>query len=79
MKLYKDTDRFMMNKFVGAPTETMAEKSATLGKLTNETFTRIILGDLPIDAFDTFVQDWKKLGGDQITGEVNEWYESHKQ
>ncbi|QJD86167.1 extracellular solute-binding protein [Cohnella herbarum] len=79
MKQYKDTDRFMMNKFVGAPTETMAEKSSTLGKLTNETFTRIILGDLPIDAFDTFVQDWKKLGGDQITTEVNEWYKASKQ
>ncbi|MGG1633309.1 extracellular solute-binding protein [Paenibacillus sp. NRS-1760] len=78
MKQYKDTERFMMNKFVGAPTATMAEKSSTLGKLTNETFTRIILGDLPIDAFDTFVQDWSKLGGEQITNEINEWYKSSK-
>ncbi len=78
MKQYKESDRFMMNKFVGAPTETMAEKSATLGKLTNETFTRIILGELPIDAFDTFVQDWNKLGGEQITKEANEWYRASK-
>jgi len=78
MKQYADKDLYMMNKFVGAPTPTGVEKSVTLSKLTNETFTRIILGELPIDAFDTFVQDWNKLGGEKITQEVNEWYEASK-
>jgi len=32
----------------------------------------------PIDDFDSFVTNWKKLGGDQITQEVNEWYASNK-
>lgn len=38
-----------------------------------EVFTKIIMGD-SIDLFDKFVEDWKKLGGDQITKEINEWY-----
>lgn len=43
----------------------------------NEVFVKIILGE-SIDTFDQFVEDWKKLGGDQITQEVNEWYEQAK-
>ncbi|WP_214626187.1 extracellular solute-binding protein [Paenibacillus agaridevorans] len=72
MNHYQENKLFQMNRFVGAPTSAMTDKSATLSKLTNETFMRIILGDLPIDAFDQFVEDWHKLGGEQITKEVNE-------
>ncbi|WP_308638269.1 extracellular solute-binding protein [Paenibacillus silvisoli] len=59
-------------KFYGAPTKTMAAKKSTLDKMQLETFTKIILGS-PIEGFDKFVEDWKKLGGDQMTQEVNEW------
>ncbi|MBM7565531.1 extracellular solute-binding protein [Paenibacillus sacheonensis] len=59
-------------KFYGAPTKTMAAKKSTLDKMQLETFTKIILGS-PIEDFDKFVADWKKLGGDQMTQEVNEW------
>ncbi|MDQ8738800.1 extracellular solute-binding protein [Paenibacillus sp. LHD-38] len=60
-------------EFYGASTPTMAERMGTLKKMEIETFTKIILGD-PVDSFDKFVSDWKKLGGEQITQEVNEWY-----
>jgi len=53
---------------------TMIEKLATLEKLETETFTRIITGDAPIEEFDKFVEQWNKLGGDQITKELNEWH-----
>ncbi len=53
-------------------TRTMEMKWATLEKLENETFLKIIVGDLPVSAFDDFVAQWKKLGGDQITKEVTE-------
>ncbi|MGG3280993.1 hypothetical protein [Paenibacillus solani] len=39
-----------------------------------ETFTKIIRGAASVDEFDQFVLNWKNLGGDQITQEVNEWY-----
>jgi putative aldouronate transport system substrate-binding protein len=74
---YDKNNQFLLEKFVGAPTPTMVERKATLEKLQNEVFVKIILGD-PISNFDKFVDDWNKLGGDQITQEVNEWYAATK-
>ncbi|MBO9607639.1 MAG: hypothetical protein J7639_16890 [Paenibacillaceae bacterium] len=51
-------------------TKSMETKWANLTKLENEAFLRIIVGDKPLDYFDTFVDDWKKQGGDDITKEV---------
>ncbi|MCR8658690.1 extracellular solute-binding protein [Paenibacillus endoradicis] len=53
-------------------TATMKRKWVNLKKLEDETFIQIIMGDKPVDAFDQFVEDWKKQGGDEITSEVNE-------
>ena len=33
---------------------------------------KIIVGEESIDAFDKFVSDWNKAGGELITEEVNE-------
>jgi len=65
------------NEFRGGTTKTMTEKASTLSKLETETFTRIIMGT-SLDEFDKFVENWKKLGGDQITQEVNDWAASLK-
>lgn len=71
---------YLYNAFYGAPTETMATKGSNivsnagqLSKMENEVFTKIIMG-APIETFDDFVEDWNRLGGEQITTEVNEWY-----
>lgn len=72
IKHYRDNDLVLMNEFIYAPTKTMNSKAATLDKLRAETFVKIIYGSLPIDEFDKFVANWKKLGGDQITKEVND-------
>lgn len=69
---YKKDNNYMVTNFIGSPTATMVEKGVTLQKLEMETFTKIIVGESPIDAFDDFVANWKKLGGDQITAEVTE-------
>ena len=52
--------------------------ASTLKTLEIEKFTKIILGHDTVDSFDKFVEDWKKLGGDKITTEVNEWYATTK-
>ena len=57
-------------------TETMEQRWANLEKLENETFMKIIMGQEPIEAFDTFVENWKAQGGDIITEEVTEFYNS---
>ncbi|MFD2700228.1 extracellular solute-binding protein [Paenibacillus shunpengii] len=78
IKHYRDNDLIVMNEFIYAPTKTMNTKSATLDKLRAETFLKIIYGNLPIDEFDNFVANWKKLGGDEITKEVNELINASK-
>ncbi len=62
----------------GGQTQTMTEKWNTLYKTEIETFTKIIMGASSIDEFDTFVASWKKLGGDQITKEINAFKASQK-
>ncbi|WP_153977914.1 extracellular solute-binding protein [Paenibacillus xylanilyticus] len=66
------------NMFTGPTTTTMKSKLDYLNKIENQAFNEIIYGKNPVDAFDTFVQTWKSGGGDQITQEVNEWYDSVK-
>lgn len=74
---YQKDNLPLMNQFFGAPTKTMGEKMATLNKMELESFTKIIMGE-PIEAFDKFVEDWNKLGGSEITKEVNEWAKSNQ-
>jgi putative aldouronate transport system substrate-binding protein len=68
---------YVQNKFVGAPTKTMVQANSTLSKLQEETYIKMIMED-KADEFDKFVNSWNKLGGEQITKEVNEWYDSIK-
>ena len=53
-------------------TETMQAKWANLKKMEEETFAKIIMGKADISEFDTFVENWKNQGGDQILKEINE-------
>ena len=53
-------------------TKTMDSKWANLKKLEEETFAKIITGKVGIEAFDSFVEEWKASGGDEITKEVQE-------
>jgi len=70
--------QYLQNKFYGAPTQTMADRQEILLKKRDEVYFKIIMGQVSVDEFDKFVEEWKKLGGDEITKEVNEWYATHK-
>ena len=52
-------------------TETMEAKWANLKKMEEETFAKIVMGKADISEFDTFVENWKSQGGDQILEEIN--------
>ena len=71
-------DELISNLFNGEPTETMKKNWEQLQTMEQQTYTNIIYGNEPIEAFDTFVEEWKAQGGDQITEEVNAWYETVK-
>ncbi|QNK58632.1 ABC transporter substrate-binding protein [Paenibacillus sp. PAMC21692] len=64
------------NYFTGAATPAMIEKWNLLRQSELETFNKIIYGKLPVDAFDEFVANWNANGGEQVTKEVNEWFQS---
>ena len=49
---------------------------ASLETLRETTYFDIITGKKPIEAFDSFVDEWYKRGGETITEEANEWYAS---
>lgn len=70
--------QYLQNKFYGAPTPTMADRQEILLKKRDEVFFKIIMNQVSVDEFDKFVEEWKKLGGDAMTKEVNEWYKSKK-
>lgn len=74
--LQTDGAVYHVDGFNGAPTPSMIEKQTYLDKLELETFTKIIMGTESVDAFDTFVEEWNANGGEAITAEVNEWYQS---
>ncbi len=71
---YENQDVLLPSIFNGAPTKTMESNWEQLSTMERETFTKIIYGNLPLTAYDQFVKDWNAKGGEQITTEVNEWY-----
>ena len=72
---YKANDKLVQSAFFGAPTPTMSTNLVSMDKLQSETFVNIIMGTQKPETFDDFVKQWKEMGGDTITDEVNEWYE----
>lgn len=74
---YNKGHQFLPDKFEGPPTATMVERQTTLENMQNEVFIKVILG-ASIEEFDRFVQDWNKLGGEQITKEVNDYFSALK-
>jgi putative aldouronate transport system substrate-binding protein len=78
MKELRDLGKLLPNTYYGPTTQGMANNLATLRDLQNEMILQVITGHKDISAFDAFVQDWHKLGGEQITQEVNDWYQSAK-
>ncbi|WP_306813088.1 extracellular solute-binding protein [Paenibacillus soyae] len=66
------------NQFYGTPTPAMSKHAGHLEELQN-VFTEIVMGIVPLDEFDAFVERWYREGGAEITEEVNKWYEGRLQ
>jgi putative aldouronate transport system substrate-binding protein len=70
-KQQRDTN---MYDFGIGVTKTMKLRGDRLNQMELETFVKIVYGELPLEAFDEFVKNWKANGGDEVTKEMNEWY-----
>ncbi len=64
------TDMIRTESLFYGTTPAMEESWDSLQQLEYKMYLQIITGELPIDAFDVFVEDWKRLGGNRITQEV---------
>ena len=67
-----EADTNTVNPVFFGQTESMGMMWETLRTLERKTIMQIVTGELPLEAFDTFVEEWKEAGGDIITAEVNE-------
>ncbi|MFC9708766.1 extracellular solute-binding protein [Paenibacillus sp. NPDC056933] len=72
---YERNGQLLYDQFTGGITDTMIDRQMILNNLQLEAYLNIILGR-PIEEFDQFVTNWKRLGGDQITAEVNAWHDT---
>lgn len=65
-----DNDLYEVYHPVYGTTPTMESSPVDLGGLEDETFSKIIVGELPIEAFDTYVEEWNAQGGAAICEEL---------
>ena len=53
-------------------TDLYEQKKVALDTLESKVFLEIIMGNVPIDDFDQFVDDWNAMGGAEVTAEIND-------
>jgi len=61
----------LWNEYLGAPTETMVERWSSMQELLVTSYTQMIQGQESLDNFDSIIQQWYSMGGEQSTQEVN--------
>ena len=71
-----DSDHFVYNQFYGPLGPAYIQRGATLNSMKEEVFAKIIIGEESWRRSHTFVEDWYRLGGQQVTDEVNEWWQT---
>lgn len=71
-----DSVELVHDEFYGVATDTMTMRKTTLDTMLDEAFIKIITGQTSIDEFDTTVESWYAAGGQDMTDEVNEWYQA---
>ena len=71
---YVDRDLLVKSKLWGATPQALLDYGTNLDELLKEGFTKIIMGEEPVDYFDTLITEWKAAGGDEATAAINEMY-----
>lgn len=70
--LVMDLDNVRYSDYTGAPTETMSKTQSLLNTQKLTDYISIIMGDQPVDYFDTFVETFNNIGGAKIAEEIKE-------
>lgn len=72
------TEMFRKETLFYGSTPAIREFGEPLQRLEQETYLKIITGELPVDAFDAFVEEWLDGGGTTMMREVTEWIEERE-
>jgi len=57
------------------PIPEVMEVESDINSLVEEYFVRFITGDLPLDDFDEFIEEWRAKGGAEAEAALNRWYQ----
>ncbi len=77
--VYEPTFQYSLYKEVSAyapPIVEYDEVKQQLTDLTDEAFDKIIVGVLPLDAFDDYVKQWEQQGGKKAQDALGKWYQA---
>lgn len=71
--IYKleDENKYVLSAYNAIPTETVTNAIPTLQKLLVENIVKIITGADSVDSYDTFLQTWYAMGGQDALDEAN--------
>lgn len=71
------SDRFVLSAYNYLPTESMSENAATLKRLTVETIVKIITNSESVDYYDTFLNTWYSMGGEEVIADAQAWADAN--
>lgn len=71
----KNEDRILLDHYQSIPTTTMTEKKSILDDALYASMINVVMGE-DISTYEKAVADWFKNGGQEMTDEVNAWYET---
>ena len=75
VSMYDVKKRVVYDEFYGISTPAMSSKGAIMAQEVEEYYLKVIMGEKDIDStWDAFVSSWRRIGGDEVSAEVNAWY-----
>ncbi|MDY2727679.1 MAG: extracellular solute-binding protein [Candidatus Onthovivens sp.] len=75
----RESGRVIFEQYYDLPTQSQKDFGGQMSTHVNQYFIAAIMGNVDIDkTWDSYVAEWKSLGGSKCTAEVNEWYKTHK-
>ncbi|MFD0616055.1 extracellular solute-binding protein [Paenibacillus sp. GCM10027629] len=63
---------------VAPPIDAISKNTLKLRTLLDDNVLKFISGSEPLENYDTFLQQWRAEGGDDMVKAANEWYQSKK-
>lgn len=70
--IYYDPTSFM------SPNDEFISLAPTVNTFVYDTFLQMIVGTRSLDEWDSFIEEFKQTGGDELEAIVNEWWDQHK-